>query len=837
MIKAPFNFVPLADKVYLPAWAGQISQDVPFSDGISGCIDLVITARSPIFIRNGHTKEEAEAGRQAVFNAYEHREDTRLMEEAMKMPFNQFCNAGGRQFIPSTSIKGEVRNILEIMSFSKMKVDINTKFAQREWYTINRQTPEAFKRWYERLYPIRTNQSQLRCGYLRRIGNTDNFEITDCGHPYRIGFDMIDKYLSTEYQRVDVFKNYFSKYDHNQNFNINNEVTVNGQKFDPKTARFKYYIVGNARLRGLRFSEKDTSTEYSTRLEVSSNGSIKGDIVFAGQPGYCIWNRPTTLTPDAGKFYDFVFGEEVNAPTAISELDFMHFKFIYSETDEWCRVKEELETPTGVPVFFRKANGKIKDFGLAYLYKLPYDQSPYDILKTKYDERINNLDLAQCIFGDIKKNKYVLYDTLKGRVHFSNAYSDNAQNHCNEDGTYGLRLVLNSPKASYYPIYIRQEGNRGVIDGEYKTYNDGLLSGWKRYLVRNDGFVWENCTGRRETDTILFPLKAGTVFNGKVRFHNLKPIELGALLSALTFHSTQGCYHQLGHGKPYGLGKVEYEVKLSCDRQGTAEYFMALFEEEMTKNTGNWLNSSTISSLITLAKREVPANDSEYRYMVIQVNPDRNDFKDAKERKEYLEDFRTLQSHSDSPKSLLSHIAVQRQQENKMQAEKEKQMREQELVRRQREFDNYIAQISELMTGHEWSQAQFVIDQAKKTVCKPENLIAQDDIQEWEKDLNDKEREIQTLKRKEGGISTHLSGVNKIGTLQGKIKSWMKTISQTEGRDQLTDDERTIILQTFITMPQKELKPVADRKKKIWSEFEKLVGSDFVDIIFSKLFS
>ena len=172
-----------------------------------------------------------------------------------------------------------------------------------------------------------------------------------------------------------------------------------------------------------------------------------------------------------------------------------------------------------------------------------------------------------------------------------------------------------------------------------------------------------------------------------------------------------------------------------------------------------------------------------------------------------------------------------------IQAEKEKQMREQELVRRQRELDNYIAQISELMTGHEWSQAQFVIDQAKKTVCKPENLIAQDDIQEWEKDLNDKEREIQTLKRKEGGISTHLSGVNKIGTLQGKIKSWMKTISQTEGRDQLTDDERTIILQTFITMPQKELKPVADRKKKIWSEFEKLVGSDFVDIIFSKLFS
>ena len=61
MIKAPFNFVPLSDKVYFPDWADKISHDVPFEDGLSGTIELKITAQTPIFVRNGHTKEDAEA--------------------------------------------------------------------------------------------------------------------------------------------------------------------------------------------------------------------------------------------------------------------------------------------------------------------------------------------------------------------------------------------------------------------------------------------------------------------------------------------------------------------------------------------------------------------------------------------------------------------------------------------------------------------------------------------------------------------------------------------------------------------------------------------------------
>ncbi|MBQ7691820.1 MAG: hypothetical protein IJT30_11620, partial [Muribaculaceae bacterium] len=57
-LKAPFNFVPLSDKVYFPAWADQISHDVPFSDGLSGELELTITAETPILVGAGPKEEQ-----------------------------------------------------------------------------------------------------------------------------------------------------------------------------------------------------------------------------------------------------------------------------------------------------------------------------------------------------------------------------------------------------------------------------------------------------------------------------------------------------------------------------------------------------------------------------------------------------------------------------------------------------------------------------------------------------------------------------------------------------------------------------------------------------------
>ena len=111
MITAPYNFVPLNDKIFYPPWVSEDAlkniHDVPFEDGESGVIELEITAKSPIFIKDSKNPSE-------------------------------FChsineNGDKEYYIPATSIKGMIRNVLEIMSFSAMNFIDDKKYSMRDF--------------------------------------------------------------------------------------------------------------------------------------------------------------------------------------------------------------------------------------------------------------------------------------------------------------------------------------------------------------------------------------------------------------------------------------------------------------------------------------------------------------------------------------------------------------------------------------------------------------------------------------------------------------------------------------------------------------------------------
>lgn len=111
-ITAPYNFVPLNKEVFYPEWSNRFKKDkdgkkihdfpvhdVPFVDGESGEIEITIKAKTPIFVKNYSKEEKAE---------------------------RKFCQYDGEYFIPGSSIKGALRNIAEIISFSKMKLKDRT---------------------------------------------------------------------------------------------------------------------------------------------------------------------------------------------------------------------------------------------------------------------------------------------------------------------------------------------------------------------------------------------------------------------------------------------------------------------------------------------------------------------------------------------------------------------------------------------------------------------------------------------------------------------------------------------------------------------------------------
>lgn len=612
MIKAPFNFVPVSSEVYYPGWADQISHDIPFSDGISGKISITIEAKTPIFIRDSKSKTE-------------------------------FChimtpNCEKKYFIPGTSIKGMVRNVLEILSFGKLSMDEKMRFSTREW-----DKPYIYKLKDPR------EQDRVRCGWLQKVDG--KIKITDCGKPKRINHIRIDEMLGSK-----LFENTFKR---GSTVDLNVTQTINGQNYDPKTASYKYAILGNqvSALQNKIFIKDDEyQTERQTnRMKFSnvSEGEL-GTIVFTGQPDN--WNMPRAQR--SGKFYEFVFIDKTEPRKFLINSDnFEKFEYLHRKSDDWKYWRKKLSDvgSKGIPVFFRIENSEIKDFGLAFLYKVPFTYSPKEINNIHQKIDCNSgADLAQCIFGfSAKENDN--QSALKGRIQFSPAKPINEP----IPFTDRIRTTLGSPRASYYPIYIVQTPqtvNDNIVE-KYITYNDrNAQLKWKRYPVHNSVTNYPSA-GNDDINTEFLPLKSGIQFESYIRFHNLRSPELGALLSAISFHGNEkNLFHSIGMAKPMGFGKISinYSLEPEANANRDPDFYMAAFEREMNHFLGkDWIKTEQIKELFTMAwdKKELLKN-VDLSYMVMSTSREDNQFARAKNFNKYLKLYTELTGTFFQPASI-----------------------------------------------------------------------------------------------------------------------------------------------------------------------------------------
>lgn len=513
MIKAPYNFVPLNKKVFYPPWAEQVSHDIPFSDGESGEIDVIITAKSPIFVRN-HSNDKNNAS-------------------------EEFCNYKGHYYIPGSSIKGMVRNVLEIMSFSQLKTDMNKKFSYRDFNEPN----------YKQ--KLLNNTNNIHMGWLRYINN--QWQIEDLGVGYRTS------------NRI--------KYD---DMNIANVDIIKSKRF----AQEKYKLTGY----------KNPKVE-------------RGYIVFTGKVG-------------REKTREFVFPEPNDNNTVYTleneDLAVKSFKAAYyigttSENDLWKEVfRKRFNKGEKIPIFFILDNKQnIESFGLSMLYKLPYKYSVKDGM-AEHAENLDSIDLAETIFGFTNKNINEEKVSLKGRVQFSHFRALNPQ----VDDK--VTKILTSPRAGYYPMYSK---NGNSMNSQY------TISGWKRYPLHKTTDIETQSNENMETS--FKPLKDGTIFVGKLRYHNLRPQEVGALLSALTKHGNfENLFHNLGMAKPFGFGEVQIELKIDIEK-----YFNYIQKyEELMQNwckengLGDWLQSSQLKELFATMTK--PSTDGHLQYQGFQYYGD-----------------------------------------------------------------------------------------------------------------------------------------------------------------------------------------------------------------------
>jgi CRISPR-associated protein (TIGR03986 family) len=284
------------------------------------------------------------------------------------------------------------------------------------------------------------------------------------------------------------------------------------------------------------------------------------------------------------------------------------FLFIYGDSDpslknDWKDWKKRLRENKPVPVFFQTDGDYVLHFGLSQLYKLPYNQSVHDLkpidgYATGTGKNMSRpWDLARSMFGFSSSDS-----SLKGRIFFGHAL-------CTEQSTHpeDVTLVLGQPKASYAPHYLKD-----AADFDYDQ-PDARLSGFKRYFTRNKAVLEPlgQQNDNQNVTTKFRPFGTGSSFECSIRFHNLRKVEIGALLSALTFHGNGDFVrHQVGGAKPYGFGKVRLEV-VRCSGFGQdvdiTEYQKA-FEEELKSSYGgggDWFMSHAVSAFFAMGSGEV----------------------------------------------------------------------------------------------------------------------------------------------------------------------------------------------------------------------------------------
>lgn len=579
MIKAPYNFVPLSDKVVMPFWAKYISHDIPFTDPKSGVFKLKITAQSPIYVRNGMPRDAAD-------------------NDIASKDFN---NIEQKYFIPGSSVKGMLRSVVEIMSFGRMKNKVNKdKYSVRDFQNND-------------IYPKTEISNQVECGWLYKKG--DEYFIDKCGKPGRISHENLD--LLCPNQKISA---YYKNAD-----NVKND--------RDKSARSKNEKFSFSRTNTFSLDYEDVGRKV---YKIDSNGDA-GTIVMTGQSSV---RKEPEGAKASGKHLEFIFWEKQPTETRVPDEVIKNFFFAYYDHDktnqkeDWKWRKPQLENGDKIPVFYRThtVNGKqeFRDIGLTMLFKITYDYSILDAINSR-QKNAASFDLAEAIFGYVDNQK-----ALKGRVHIGHAFVSNGTPIPLEEKTE----VLAGPKASYYPNYIKQNipdnSKDGKIDGNYNTFmsKPAEIRGWKRYPVHSQGVKINpppEINGRINENVAskFIPLPANTEFEVDIAYHNLRKEELGAILSAITFHNTEGLFHSIGSGKPLGYGKIKITIEngLSKDEQLEA---MKAYEAYMDFALGNssplWFQSEQMKELTAMAKPG--SDDSKLSYMKL------TEFANAKGRRQ-----------------------------------------------------------------------------------------------------------------------------------------------------------------------------------------------------------
>lgn len=564
-LTSPYNFVPLNSKVYIPDWYNLVSQDIPFEDGEDGYIELTWHNDSPLFIRN-EGKDNSD-------------------------PMYVDDNGKRRYFIPGSSIKGMLRNVLSILAFGKMEAGEQYQdrfFGHREIGSGQTDSSEYHQK-----------MDNAKCGWLELGKNSkdgkDHYLLYPCdGDLSKI---FIDESKDKKHTSQHYVRDYCKGYDRGRTSWERNETI-----------------------------KKELGEWFPILSEIPEYR------LFA--TGWMGTKKKELLIPTKTK-----------APIELSDAIVSKFFDVYEPSPNFEKYKDLLEKKhKRIPVLYVEENGSIVAIGMGRMFRYPYNQGIRDIVEKEQDptKYAGQRDLCETIFGWIGND-----NSAKGRVQFSNAWAEKEI----PDDRPQANGVLGQPKASFYPLYIRQDKGAKAYNS-YSSKNI-QISGRKRYRIHAGDSTMDlpKGNGNENTTTTIKAIPAGNNFKMRINVHNLRPVEIGALLSAITFHNTTNVYHNIGAAKSFGYGKLHCDanhIKLSPGLKKSVIEYIKEFECQMDVFCSHRCNSKTWGT--TLQVMQLFGVMAEHRDGLDMMKlEDYTESKDTKGKDEII----ILEEKKESPKTIV----------------------------------------------------------------------------------------------------------------------------------------------------------------------------------------
>lgn len=444
-------------------------------------------------------------------------------------------------FLPGSSIKGMLRSSLEVMSFGKMMQYDDRSFGYR---TFNEKEDD-----YDTYHNTIKNQ---QCGWLEKKG--DSYFLIPCKGDF----------ISIELSEIPY--------------------------------SYKSRLKKRVKVKGIK-------------KEVDIIGVGERNIAIGNYPSIS-WNGNEYKLVCTGyiktKKHEYLFPVATDESISLMEIKegkeekkkvLRQFLSIYAQNkDATDFINDFLEKGKRIHVFYvSDSNGNIIAMGLSRMMKLPYGNSISDLVNNGQETK-EARDLCETMFGYVEVSDNDL--SVKGRVQICNAYcidEEGKELTIADNELLKFSGVLGEPKPSFYPFYIKQSEGYG----NYMTYADAeTIAGRKFYRIHEGSNVASLPRGNNNENMLASfnAIPQNHIFKCRINVHNLKPIEVGALLYSII--QEDGVYHNLGMAKSFGFGKLKCCEKKNIELIGLSKSidgFIKCFTDEINRWGQKVFNNTTWS--------------------------------------------------------------------------------------------------------------------------------------------------------------------------------------------------------------------------------------------------